>query len=90
MSRALKVALILAAGIFASLTLAHLWVTHPDRFPTLPESLWKAFDAFYGSRNGEELADLEFLVVFVASSIVVTFFIGAVTLALRLIRTNPV
>jgi hypothetical protein len=69
--KARRYILLFAWLILASGTLAHLWLTHPDAVPRVPASLATWLVGVYGSRNGEELADLEDLFALAASFLLV-------------------
>lgn len=68
MRQALRIVLLFAAWLVASIFIAHLWVTNPDSFPSLPSSCWDWVDSYYQSSNAEEVADLEFIVTFSISA----------------------
>ena len=57
-----------AAWLVASLFIAHLGVTNPDSFPSLPPLFWDRVDSYYQSSNAEEVADIEFIVTFLISA----------------------
>lgn len=63
----------LAAWLALSLLISHLWVTKPEIFPALPMPLWDWADSHFRAGNAEEIADLEFLVIFTLSSAVMLF-----------------
>lgn len=54
----------------STVIVARLWLTHPDSVPRFPESFWIWLIGVYGSKNGEELADLELLVALCLSLVV--------------------
>ena len=58
--------------VSATLIITHLWLTHPDSVPRFPESFWIWLIEIYGSQNGEELANLELLVTFSISLVLVS------------------
>lgn len=68
MRQALRIVLLFAAWLVASVFIAHFWVTNPDSFPSLPSSFWDWADSYYHSSNAEEVADLEFIVTFLISA----------------------
>lgn len=68
MRQALRIVLLFAALLVASIFIAHLWVTNPDSFPSLPSSFWDWADSYYRSSNAEEVTDLEFIVTFSVSA----------------------
>lgn len=88
MKRALLIAVAFAAWIIGSLSLAHVWITNPEIFPTLPMPLWNWLDNIYGSRNAEEVADLEFFVVLALSSIIFLLCFAALIVIWRLLQRN--
>ena len=47
--------------ILATAFLTRLWLTNPGAFPQVPKPLALWLVEWYGSRDGEELADLELL-----------------------------
>lgn len=57
------------AWLTVSSLIAHLWVTNPETFPSLPRSFWTWTDSYYRSANAEEISDLEFVVAFSISAI---------------------
>lgn len=65
----------------AALTATRLWLTHPDAIPRFPESFWLWLIAVSGSKNGEDLGNLELLVAlgfsffFVITVTVITGFL---------------
>lgn len=65
----------------ATLIAARLWLTHPDAIPRFPESFWLWLIAVSGSKNGEDLGNLELLValalsfLFVITVTVITGFL---------------
>ena len=69
MRQALRIALLFAVWLAASISMAHFWVANPDSFPSLPLSCWDWADSYYQSRNAEEVADLEFIVTFSISAV---------------------
>lgn len=82
-AKALFALVIWTAG---SLFLTRLWLSKPDTSLSLPTSWWHWLDGIYGSRNAEEVADLEFLVGFVLALGVLSIA-GALTLyALSVVR----
>lgn len=68
MRQTLHVVLLITVWLVASTVIAHLWVTNPSAFPSLPSSLWAWADAHYQTGNAEEIADLEFIVTFAVSA----------------------
>jgi hypothetical protein len=68
MTKARGIALVVAAWLVVSVFTAHLWVTYPASFPTLPKPLWEWVDSYYQSSNAEEVADLEFVVTLTLSA----------------------
>jgi len=73
MKLAQKYSLISAWVIVATLALAFFWGNYPYLFFYLPESLSIWLIEIYGASNGEELADLELLYVFISSFLIVSF-----------------
>ncbi len=69
MKHALRVVLVFAVWLAASISIAHFWVTNADAFPSLPPWLWSWADSHYQSGNAEEVADLQFLVAFSISGV---------------------
>ena len=61
--------LLLATGF-----LARWWFANPDSIPRFPSAFWVWLINLYGSQNGEELADLELLVVLGICFIFVSLF----------------
>lgn len=57
--------------IAATLVATRLWLTHPDSAPRLPEAFWIWLVGVLGSQDGEDLANLELLVVLIISFAVV-------------------
>lgn len=88
MKRALLVTAAFAVWVIGSLSFAHVWVTNPERFPTLPMSVWSWLDSIYRSRNAEEVADLEFFVVLTLSSIILLVCFAALIVVWRLVQRN--
>lgn len=78
MKRALWIAVAFAAWVIGSLSLAHVWLTNPGMFPTLPMPLWDWLDSIYRSRNAEEVADLELIVALTMWSIILLLCFAAV------------
>lgn len=68
MRQAPRAVLLFSAWLITSTFAAHLWVTNPDSFPSLPRSFWDWADSYYQSTNAEEVADLEFIVTFAISA----------------------
>ena len=72
MSQLRKVLGLLIAFITIPLAIAHYWVSNPENFPRVPAALWAFADSLYQSKNGEELADLEFLVIWLISLVLLS------------------
>lgn len=68
MRQALRIVPLFIAWLIGSIIIAHLWVTNPDSFPSLPTTLWIWADSFYKSSNAEEISDLEFIVTLSTSA----------------------
>ena len=88
MKRALLITVAFAAWVIGSLSLAHVWMTNPEIFPTLPMPLWSWLDSIYRSRNAEEVADLAFFVVLTLSSIILLLCFAALIVIRRLLQRN--
>ena len=88
MKRALRIAIAFVVWVIGSLSLAHVWVTNPDTFPTLPMPLWNWLDSIYRSRNAEEVADLEFYVVLTLSSIFLLLCFTVLIIIWRLLQNK--
>lgn len=80
MRHSLRVVLIFAGWLAASILIAHLWMTNPDTLPSLPASFWNWADSHYQSGNAEEVTDLEFIVTFSISAalLLLVCFLGYV------------
>lgn len=63
--------LLLVCWLMLSTLLTHWWISSPEPTPHLPLSVWMQLDKLYQSRNGEELADLEFFVSFIIVAVVI-------------------
>ncbi len=72
MKKTTRVGLIGLWIILATTVLTRLWLTNPGAFPQVPEPLALWLVEWYGSRDGEELADFELLFGLALSFIVVT------------------
>jgi hypothetical protein len=68
MKHTLRFILVLIGWFAASTYMAHLWVTNPASFPSLPAWFWNWADSHYQSRNAEEIANLEFFVTLAISA----------------------
>ncbi|MEC4717870.1 hypothetical protein RY831_01790 [Noviherbaspirillum sp. CPCC 100848] len=68
---AFKSIFIVLCWIAASMFLTHWWLGNPEQLPRLPSLVWEQVDKFYRSANAEDVADLEFLVCFSISAVVV-------------------
>lgn len=86
MKRAATVILVVVIWIVAALGLTHLWLTHPEVGPILPESWWAWLDSLYGPDNAEEVADMELLTGFVFSSVMLAAFACAAVAGWRVVR----
>lgn len=62
--KSMKSILILLRWLALSMYSAHWWLSNPEQLPHLPSSIWKRIDSLYQSVNAEQVADLEFLVCF--------------------------
>lgn len=76
---AAKSILIVLCWLAASMFITHWWLGNPEQLPQLPSSVWQLLDKLYRSVNAEDVADLESLVCFSLSALVV----GLVFLACR-------
>jgi hypothetical protein len=59
---------LLVVWLLASLFITHLWIGHHEVFPSLPSAFWSWADSYYQSTNADEVADLEFIVLFSVSA----------------------
>jgi hypothetical protein len=71
MRKLLKSWVLYAWLVIGTLTLAFIWGNYPYLFFYPPESFSTWLIDMYGSSNGEELADLELLYVFVCSFFII-------------------
>lgn len=62
MSKPLQIGMKLVAGLFFVLFCTRLWLTRPNLFPQIPESISKRLVALYGAQNAEQVADLELII----------------------------
>jgi len=86
MKSATKALLAFVIWTAGALLLTRLWLSNPNAVLSLPVSWWQWLDGIYGSRNAEEVADLEFLVGFLMA-LVLLAVVGALALyAVRLGR----
>jgi hypothetical protein len=76
--------------IASPLALCAVWARNVDSFPRMPEDFAIWLSNLYGARNGEELADLEDLSMFVVSFIVVAACTFLARLAWRRSRKSKV
>lgn len=74
--------LILLCDIVASLVLAAVCIRHPDWFPQIPSSFSRWLVDAYGAKTAEEVSDLEFLLFWCISFIVISI-ITYIVLTLR-------
>lgn len=88
MKKASRLGLIGLWAFLATALLTRLWLTNPGAFPAVPEPLALWLVEWYGSRNGEELADLELLFGLALSFLVVTLATLGGWLAWRLVRNR--
>lgn len=88
MKRALLIAAAFAAWVIGTFSLAHVWLTNPGMFPTLPMSLWNWLDSIYRSRNAEEVADLELIVALTMWSIILLVSFVALIVIWRLLQRS--
>ncbi|WP_263146330.1 hypothetical protein [Pseudomonas sp. RIT-PI-AD] len=58
-------------AVLAALLLTTFWARHPDLLPTPPASLAAWLSEAYGTRSGEQVADLELLLMFAVSLVLV-------------------
>ncbi len=86
MKRTLVTALLIIVWLIVSIFIAHLWVTHPDWFPSLPARFWKWADSYYESTNAEEVSDLEFVVTFSISAFIVFLISSFISIFWRKFR----
>jgi hypothetical protein len=86
MKGAVKVLSAFVIWTAGSLFLTRLWLSNPDTGLSLPASWWQWMDGIYGSRNAEEIADLEFLVGFMIALLVLAVASALALYALRLVR----
>lgn len=66
----------LLAWLLASLVTTTLWIRFPELFPTIPEALWRWADSIYQSANAEEVAELDFMVIFFIAATTLLIVIG--------------
>ena len=83
MRRLSKFLLLFAWLTVATFLLSFVWGNYPHLFFYPPESLSTWLINIYGSSNGEELADLELLYVFVGSFFIVVILTSVFLLLKR-------
>lgn len=83
MNKIIKRSLIGAWVFFATLLLARSWLVRPDLFPRIPQPIILWLVDLYGSRDGEELADLELLLALGLASVIV---LAITTLGMKIRR----
>ncbi len=71
--------------LVTALVMTRLWLTHPLA-PNLPQPVWYWFDELYGSTNAEEVADMELLVLFGLSGLIVALAGWAVSCVTKRVR----
>lgn len=81
MSKSRRIGLLAGWLIFAPLLLAHVWLAYPELGPHVPVALAKRLIDLYGSRDGEDLADLEDLFAFAVSFLLVAILTAAALVA---------
>ena len=88
MKKAVRLTLLVGWVTVTTVTVTRLWFTYPDAFPRFPDAFWISLISVFGSTNGEDLANLELIVVFTMSlcvTLALTFLILATE---RHIRNN--
>ncbi len=75
--------------IVATLVLSFFWGNYPHYFFYLPEPLSIWLIEIYGASNGEELADLELLYVFIMSFLMVSFLTYVILMLKRKLTKRP-
>ena len=81
-----RLALLAAWLIVTPLVATRLWFAYPDSFPRLSDAMWARLISFYGSTNGEDLTNLEFIVVLAISffaTVLLTLVINGLSRLLR-------
>lgn len=76
MRKATRLSLLAFWILLATGLLTRLWLTNPGAFPQVPETVAIRLAELYGSRNGEELAELEIWFGLSVSFIAVTLATG--------------
>lgn len=71
MKKILSISLLALLLLFTALMLTMWWLSHPAYFPSIPESWVLAFVNFFYDTS-KVVVDVEFLVAFTLSAIVVT------------------
>lgn len=83
MRKTARVTLLVGWLILAPSLLAHFWLAYPEAGPRVPLSLAERLIDLYGSRDGEDLADLEDLFALAVSFLLVATLTALVWLGWR-------
>ena len=80
MNRFVPAFFIAAWEMVGTFLLSRLWYANPDMFPKFPDSFWQVLDRLTGTRDVDQAADVELLVVvslaFVATTACATIAIA--------------
>lgn len=86
MKKASRLILLWGWVTVTTLIVTRLWLTHPDHFPRLPDTFWIQLIDVFGSADGEDLANLELIVVLTMSfflTLILTLLIRAMERRIR-------
>jgi hypothetical protein len=74
--------------LFATLTLAYIWLHNPDLFFRPPDTFSYWLADLYGVQNGEDLRNLEVIYVLVVSFAVILFFTLAALFWIKMLKKS--
>jgi hypothetical protein len=87
MKKILNLSLVGLSLILSTLILTLWWISNPEFFPTIPESWVLAFVNFFYDTS-KEIVDVEFLVAFTLSAIVISICSLTLYISLRILKNR--
>jgi hypothetical protein len=86
MNKSLRLVVKFVAGLLFVLLFTRIWVTKPDFFPKIPDSISEQLVALYGAQNAEQVADLELLIGLLGSFLVLLALILLAKVVKKLLK----
>lgn len=86
MKKAARLTLLWGWVAITTIAVTRLWLTHPDHFPRFPDTFWIRLIDVFGSADGEDLANLELIVILTISfclTLILTLLIRATERRIR-------